>query len=460
MNREELSFYVRKLVRLCDGQTFSKLIASTPYIDVIDALEHCKVIEIVALLMKLTSFERAALFAYFPVQRQDVLLQEMSRKEAVDLFEHLPADDRADVFNRLSDDICQKLLPALAKSERDDILELAAFSEGTAGSVTTSDYTTLSSIMSVKQAFVALRSCASNRESIDVMFVLDSERRLLGSVTLRDLVLATPETLIGDLMTLDPVFARADSSGDLAAELIRRYDLLALPVLSEDDRMVGIITVDDAMDVEKQVDATQLARFGGTPALGGTDLDVLTSPFRKMFGVRVFWLAILTFFGIFISNFISAQEEMLSQIIILAAFIAPIIDMGGNTGSQSAALVIRSMALGDVRLKWRHIWLIIKRELPVAFALGVAIALLEVVLAYFSKGIGMEIMLVVGLSTMVCTAAGGMIGALLPFLARRIGTDPATLSSPMITSIMDMVGVMIYFGFAYLFLADQMVQTV
>jgi len=221
--------------------------------------------------------------------------------------------------------------------------------------------------------------------------------------------------------------------------------------------MIGFITVDDAMDVEKQLDATQLARFGGTTALGGPDLDVLASPFRKMFGVRVFWLAILTFFGIVISNFISAQEEMLSELIILAAFIAPIIDMGGNTGSQSAALVIRAMALGDVTLSWRHIWLVIKRELPVAFALGVAIAILEVILAYFSKGIGLEVMLVVGLSMMMCTALGGIIGALLPFLARRIGTDPATLSSPLITSIMDMVGVLIYFGFAYLFLAEQLI---
>jgi len=457
MNREDLFFSVRALVRSRDGHTFSKIVASTPPADMIDALEHCETSETAALLMTLKSQERAALFAYFPAKRQDALLQVMSREEAVDLFEHLPSDDRADVFNRLSDDACQKLLPALAKTERDDILKLAAYTEGTTGSVTTSDYATLSATMTVEQAFVALRASAFDRETIDVLFVLDSERRLQGVVTLRDLVLATPYTSISNLMKRDLVFARAKSPRELAAELIRRYDLLALPVLSDDDRMIGIITVDDAMDVEKQLDATQLARFGGTTALGGPDLDVLTSPFRKMFGMRVFWLAILTFFGIVISNFISAQEEMLSEIIILAAFIAPIIDMGGNTGSQSAALVIRAMALGDVTLSWRHIWLVIKRELPVAFALGVAIAILEVILAYFSKGIGLEVMLVVGLSMMMCTALGGIIGALLPFLARRIGTDPATLSSPLITSIMDMVGVLIYFGFAYLFLAEQLI---
>ena len=145
--------------------------------------------------------------------------------------------------------------------------------------------------------------------------------------------------------------------------------------------------------------------------------------------------------------------------IVLAAFIAPIVDMGGNTGSQSATLVIRAMALGELKLKWRDVWLIIQRELPVAAALGLAIAALEVVLAYFAKGVGLDILMVVGLSMLVCTVLGGIIGALLPFLARRIGTDPATLSSPLITSIMDLLGVFIYFGFAYAFLGELLTQT-
>lgn len=153
----------------------------------------------------------------------------------------------------------------------------------------------------------------------------------------------------------------------------------------------------------------------------------------------------------------AAQEALLSQVIVLAAFIAPIVDMGGNTGSQSATLVIRSMALGELKLSWRDVWFVVRRELPVAAGLGVTIAVLEAILAYFSKGVGMDVLLVVGSSMLVCTALGGIIGALLPFAARRIGTDPATLSSPMITSIMDLIGVFIYFGFAYLFLGDLLV---
>lgn len=459
MNREDLLFSVRTLARSLDARVFAQIVSTTAPIDVIDALDHCDTAQTAALLLLLSPEQRATLFAYFQAERQDLLLQAMPAKEVVALFEQLPSDDRADIFNRLSPDARQKLLPELTKAERDDILKLAAYPEGTVGSATSSDYAALGVEMNVEQAIASLRATAPDKETIDVVFVLDTERRLLGTVTLRDLVLATPNTLISDLMKHEPVLAQAQWSLEQAVELIRRYDLLALPVINAENHMIGIVTVDDAMDIEKEQDATQLARFGGTASLGGPDLDVRNSPFKKMFGVRVFWLAILTFFGIITSNFVAAQEEILSQAIILAAFIAPIVDMGGNTGSQSATLVIRSMALGELKLRWRDVWFILKRELPVAAALGITIAILEIILAHFSKGVGFDILMVVGLSMLVCTTLGGVIGALLPFAARRIGTDPATLSSPLITSVMDLVGVFIYFGFAYAFLGDLLTQT-
>jgi len=187
-----------------------------------------------------------------------------------------------------------------------------------------------------------------------------------------------------------------------------------------------------------------------------SDLDVMRSPLLRMFNVRLFWLAMLTAFGVITSTFVASQEALLSQAIVLAAFIAPIVDMGGNTGSQSATLVIRSMALGELDLTWKHAWFVIKREIPVAAALGLAVAVLEAVLAHFGKGVGGDVLLVVGLSMLACTVLGGIIGTILPFAARRVGADPATLASPLITSIMDLVGVFIYFGFAWLLLADEM----
>ena len=291
---------------------------------------------------------------------------------------------------------------------------------------------------------------------IYILYALDAEGRLCGTVSLRELLLADDRQTIGDIMRRHPVSVRADSPREEAAERIRRYDLLALPVINGGDRMIGIITVDDAMDIEKELDAGQLARFGGTASEDGTDLDILATPLRIMFRVRVFWLLLLTLFGVVTSSFVAAQEEMLSRAIVLAAFIAPIVDMGGNAGSQSATLAIRAMALGDVTLRWRDVWRVLRRELPVAASLGIVVALLEAVLAFFSKGIGGDVLLVVGLSMLVCTALGGVVGALLPFMARRLGTDPATLSSPLITSVMDLAGVFVYFSLAYAFLGNML----
>ncbi len=459
MNREDLQFSIRTLSQSLDAATFASLVRHSHPSDLVEALDILTTEQAVALLLTLTPLARAELFAYFPDKRQDTLLRAMPREAVVQLFEQMPSDDRADLYNRLGEEAQHKLLPALAKVERDDILRLAAYPEGSVGSVTTSDYVHVSPSMTVAEALAHIRTTAPDKETIYSIYVLDQEHRLSGTVSLRELVLADAQANIGTIMRREPVFARAQWPSEQAAELIRHYDLLALPVTNGGERMIGIVTVDDAMDIEKAQDATQLARFGGTASLGGPDLDVLASPFKQMFKVRVFWLAILTFFGILTSTFVAAQEEILTQVIVLAAFIAPIVDMGGNTGSQSATLVIRAMALGEVKLKWRDVWFIIQRELPVAAALGLAIAVLEVILAHFAKGVGLDVLMVVGLSMLVCTVLGGIIGALLPFLARRIGTDPATLSSPLITSIMDLLGVFIYFGFAYAFLGDLLTQT-
>jgi magnesium transporter len=459
MNREELLFIIRILAKAPDAKTFALTVRQSHPSDVVEALDVLKTDDVVSLLMTLPAPQRAELFTHFPGHRQDILLRAMPREAVVQLFEQMPSDDRADLFNRLSPEAQQKLLPALAKVERDDILKLAAYAEGTVGSVTTSDYACVTPDMTVAEALAHVRSTAPDKETIYVIYVLDAEQKLLGTVSLRELVLADENARIQDIMHGNPAFARAQWPREEAAEMIRRYDLLALPVLNGGDKMIGIVTVDDAMDITKEQDATQLARFGGTATLGNQeDLDIVTSPFSQMFKVRVFWLIILTVFGVITSTFVAGQEEILSQVIVLAAFIAPIVDMGGNTGSQSATLVIRAMALGDLQLRWRDVWFVVKRELPVAAALGVTIAVLEAILAYFSKGVGMEILTVVGLSMLACSALGGIIGALLPFLARRLGTDPATLSSPLITSVMDLLGVFVYFGFAYIFLSDMLRQ--
>ena len=457
MIRENLLRTVRDLSARHDTMAFAALAESVHPSDMAEALESLKSRDAARLLPCLKAGTLADVFVYFSEEHQSRLLRELPRETVVALFEGMAADERVDLFHDLDAAARQRLLSALAHGEREDILRLAAYAEGSVGSVTTSDYVSVLPDMRVARALAHVRATAAGKETIYVIYVQDREGHLCGTLSLRDLLLADDALAIRDIMRRDPVFSRAQWPRSRASELIGRYDLLALPVINGGEKMVGIVTVDDAMDIEKQEDATQLARFGGTVDSDDTDLDILASPFRTMFRVRV-WLVLLTLFGVVTSTFVAAQEEILSQVIVLAAFIAPIVDMGGNAGSQSATLVIRAMALGDVRLCWQDVWRVVRRELPVAAALGLVVAGMETVLARFSKGIGLDVLLVVGLSMLVCTVLGGIIGVLLPFAARRMGTDPATLSSPLITSVMDLVGVFIYFAFAYAFLGDLLRQ--
>ncbi|WP_199548837.1 magnesium transporter [Streptomyces sp. N35] len=459
MIREDITFHTRTLLATPDVEAFSRLMRSAPVADIADALRDTPPEQIARILGPAEPKETARLFVTLSDSLQDRVLAQLSAPTVSALVSAMPADERADLYNRLDTQAQQRLLPSLSQAERDDILRLSNYPEGSAGSAATSQYATIDAAMTAEQALRVIRATAPDKETIYVIYVVDTEGRLTGTVSLRDLVLADADAPLTTLVNTAPVHVRADDSDEKAAEHIRRYDLLAVPVVTHDDKMIGIVTVDDAMDIDKEQDATQLARYGGTAPLGGSaDLDLKKSTFRQIFGTRLMWLLILTVFGILTSSFVAKQEEILAEVIVLAAFIAPIVDMGGNTGSQSATLVIRSMALGQLRLRWADVWFVVRRECVIALALGVCVAVLEIILANFTKsGLDTAVLTVVGLSMLICTALGGIIGAVLPFLARRIGTDPATLSSPLITSIMDLLGVFVYFGLAYAFLGHLLV---
>ncbi|MDW8124397.1 MAG: magnesium transporter [Geminicoccaceae bacterium] len=396
----------------------------------------------------------AEILGFLEPEAQAPIVSALSRGELARIVAAMAHDERADLFNRLSEAERDALLPALAAAEREDIRKLASYREGTAGSVMTSDYATLAPELTVAEAIAKLRREAPDKETIYDAYVVDEGRRLVGVVSLRDLLLARDDQRVAEIMRREVIFARVDDPRELVAQKIADYDLLALPIVNGGEMLVGIVTVDDAMDVAERAQARRLLRFGGAAALGGPDLDILRSRFEEMFGQRFFWLALLTFFGLLTSHVVAAQSAMLEEVLILAAFLAPIIDMGGNTGSQSATLVIRAMALGQVQSVWRDFFRVLRRDLLVALALGLSVAVLEVVLAFLTKDVSPRVLLVVGLAMLVVTVAGSLIGLALPFAARIVKADPATLSAPVITSIMDFLGVLIYFGFAWLFLGD------
>ncbi len=405
--------------------------------------------EAAKLMRALAPEQQSKVFGYFGPRFQIAIARHIARPDFARIVSDMSHDERADLWKALSPDQRATLLPALAQAEREDIRRLAAYPEGTAGAVMTSDYATLAPEMTVAAAIAHLRAEAPDAETIYTAYVVDAERILKGVVTLRDLILADERRSISDLMMVNTPSAQVDEPLGVIAERIAAYDVYALPILTEGGRLVGIVTIDDALDIGRAEGAATLARFGATGALRGDDLDLRGSTLGRIFRVRMLWLGLLTIFGVVTAGYIAGQEALLAEALILAAFVAPIIDMGGNTGSQSATLVIRAMALGQLRLRAADIWFVIRRELPVLLALGLVVASLMAVLASLGQTIAPQVLWVVWLTMLIVTVTGGLLGALLPFAAQRLGTDPAAMSAPLITSIMDLLGVIIYFAIAW-----------
>jgi magnesium transporter len=293
----------------------------------------------------------------------------------------------------------------------------------------------------VADALEVVRATAPNKETIYQTYVVDQTHRLLGTVSLRELILAKPSTLVSNLMVSDVISARVDTPREEVAKLIARYDLLALPILNHDDKLVGIVTYDDAMDVAEEEATEDMLKSATVGKLeGGLRHASLFTLYRK----RIVWLALLVFANIFSGAGIAHFEETIAAYIALLFFLPLLIASGGNAGSQAATLMVRGLATGEVGLQdWAKL---LGRELLVSTGLGITMALAVSLIGVFRGG--PQIALVVSLSMVVIVVAGSLIGMGLPFLLDRIGWDSAAASAPLVTTIADIMGVLIYFSIA------------
>lgn len=435
-HRDDLRGTLRAFAEARDGEGFRELFRNRPRAVLSESFAAEPVRTRRAPLRLLAPRERVALLSVLPAGARDELLASSSEEERSERLRGSAAAGRpARALRSAASERGQRRM-APAHAQREDHRTRSPCPEGSVGSVPRRDFAAVWPRMTASEAFARLRATATNRGTIDVLYALDGEGRLIGTLPLPQLVRAPEEACIAPIMRPSPMYPRPTWAKGEAATLIRRHDLLALPVIDGEGRMIGIVTVHDAMDIDKEEDAAQLTRFGGSLHLpGGPDLDPLGSALGRMYSVWVSWLAILTFFGVLTSTFVAGREEILAQAIVLAACSDPISDLGENAGRQSATLVIGAMAFGHVMRRFQDLWRLIRRELPVAAALGITIALAEAELGFLSKGVGLEVLAVVGLAMHACTMLGGNVGARLPFAARRLGTDPASLSAPMITAI-------------------------
>ena len=393
------------------------------------------------LLTALPRAEQAEVFGYLPAEQQVKLAISVSRRKLSPIIRQMSSDERADLFNRLTDEQRDTLLPALAQAEREDLLRLTSYEEGTAGAIMTSDYAILPPELTVREAIEVLRREAPDKETIYSAYVVDKARKLIGVVSLRDLILAPVSMRVDDLMNHDPIWASVEMPQEEVAALIAKYDLLALPIVNELEQMVGIVTYDDAMDVAEE-EATE--DFHKTATIGKLESSVKEAGIGLLYRKRVFWLVVLVFGNIFSGAGIAFYEETISSYLALLFFLPLLIASSGNAGAQSGTLMVRALATGDIKLRdWGYL---LGKECLVAGLLGLTMSAAVVGLGFWRGGA--DIAIVVALTMMLVVVVGSLIGMSLPFLLSRFNLDPATASGPLITSIADVAGVVLYFSIA------------
>lgn len=409
--------------------------------DLASALVEFETSDLWTLLTVFPRAEQAKVFGYLPPEEQVNLSIRISRRKLAPIIRQMPPDERAALFHRLSDEQRETLLPALAQAEREDLLRLTAHEQGTAGSIMTSDYAILATDLTVAQSLESLRREAPDKETIYFAYVVDHHRKLIGVVSLRDLILAPVSMPIIELMNQDPIYASVDMPQEEVAALIAKYDLLALPIINNQEQMVGIVTYDDAMDVAEE-EATE--DFHKNATIGKLESSVKDASIMLLYRKRVLWLVILVFGNIFSGAGIAYFEGTISAHLALLFFLPLLIGSSGNAGAQSGTLMVRALATGDIKLRdWGAL---LAKECVVAGLLGFTMAAAVVGLGWWRGGY--DIAIVVAITMMFVVMVGSLIGLSLPFLLSRFNLDPATASGPLITSIADVAGVVLYFSIA------------
>jgi magnesium transporter len=386
---------------------------------------------------------QAEVFPYYPMARQVELVKAGDRPHLGALLEWMAADNRDDLLRELDPEFVEEILPLVAKAERHDIRMLLSCPEGSAGSLMTTEYASLPADITAGEAITRLRSQAPDSESIYYIYVLDPERKLVGFVSLRDLILARPTALVADLMQRDVITVRVDEPSEKVVDALARFDFIAIPVVDDGNRLVGIVTHDDVLDAVRQDATDDAQRIAAIAPLGESYLDAAIVSMTWKRGV---WLAIL-FATAALTAMVLAKSPITHAWLI--AFIPLVIASGGNSGNQSATLVITALSSGDCKLSdWPRI---LRREFALGLLLGGLLAVPGYLLALVYAPSPVHA-LVIPLTILCVVMLGTLVGSGLPLLFRSIGLDPALMSNPFVSAVVDIVGIVLYTGISVLLL--------
>lgn len=385
----------------------------------------------------------ADVFSYLPPDVCAKLIEHASGQELGTLIEDLYVDDAVDLLGELPAGMVSKIMKQAKPETRALINKFLAYPEDSAGSVMTAEFLTLHMDQTVGEAISKIRRQGADKETVHVVYVTDARRVLEGTLDLSDLLFAAPETPLADIVDTNVVSATTTEDKESVAAKISRYNLLALPVVDSENRLVGIVTVDDALDVMEEEATEDIEKMA---AITPTDKPYLKTGVFATYLKRIPWLLLLMISATFTGAIITHYENALGAYVVLTAFIPMLMDTGGNAGGQASVTIIRGLSLGDIRL--RDILRVLGKELRVSVLCGLSLSVVTFGKLMLFDRVGLTVALVVSLTMLAAVVVAKIIGSSLPILAKRLGFDPAVMASPFITTIVDALSLLIYFRIA------------
>lgn len=441
---------IRELIEQKNFVVLKEAIQDLPSADIAEILEELEEDD-EAVVFRILPRERAAeVFEYLPIEYQERLLQLLSKESVEEILNEMSPDDRTMLLEELPGEVTQRLLKVLSPEQRRIASTLLGYPEESVGRLMTPEYVAVRSYWTLQETLDFLRKTGEDRETLNVIYVVDERGYLIDDIKLRQVVLGKPESTIADLMDNSYVSLSATEDREVAVQTFKKYDRVALPVVDSDGKLLGIVTVDDMLDVAEEEATEDIQKMGGMAALDEPYLEI---PLVSMIRKRAGWLVVL-FLGEMLTTVAMGHfEEEIARAVVLALFIPLIISSGGNSGGQAATLVIRALALGEITLKsW---WKIMRREVYSGLWLGGILGVIGYVRivgwSLFSDVYGPHAQLIgitVALALVFVVLCGTLSGSMFPLILRRLGADPAVSSAPFVATLVDVMGVIIYFTLA------------
>ena len=451
ISRTELRQLVRAQLQMLleqgNLQGAKQVLVPVQPVDIADAIEGLpEAMQVIAFRL-LSKAEAIEVYEYLDSSVQQALIEEFKRQDVLDIVDKMSHDDRARLFDELHAKVVRRLVEQLSPKERQATALLLGYEADTAGRIMTPEYISLKETLTVSETLERIRSLAKVTETIYYLYVTDAARSLKGIVSLRDLVTSQPHQTLSEIMARDVVCVHTDTDQEEVARLIQRYDFLAVPVVDREQRLVGIVTVDDVIDILEKETTEDIYALGGGVQAGGDNYfqTNLITVARK----RVVWLFVLLLTNTVTGTIIRSQEAILQQVVTLAAFIPLLVGTGGNVGAQSSTVVIRGLNTDEIRDMGAL--QVILREGMAGILLGTILGTVATLWGYWLQG-DFLVALAVGISLIAIAFLASIAGSALPFVFRSFGLDPALMSAPFITTAVDVLGVLIYFNVAKLVL--------